>query len=139
MRHFLIASHGPLSQAILDSASLVSGRKGEFVSIGVEMNDSRETVRGRVNKALSGWPPEDEILALTDIIGGNVTNILTDYIKSRNLNIITGVNLGMVLEALFSDRDIPMEELVESIVSMGRAGIKHINSLLIENNEEDAV
>lgn len=137
MRHFLIASHGTLSQSILQSAALIAGEKGmsNFMHIGVELNDSREKVRDIIDKALKTWQPEDEILVLTDVIGGNVTNILSEYIDVRNLHIITGMNLGMVLEVIFSDENTPIDELAETIVSMGKMGIKYVNNLAQKNEE----
>jgi mannose/fructose-specific phosphotransferase system component IIA len=137
MRHFLVASHGALSNAILQSAALIAGKKGvnNYIYIAVELNDSREKVRQIVNEALETWRPEDEILVLTDIMGGNVTNILSEYISIRNIHIITGMNLGMVLETLFSDECTPIDELVETIVSMGKMGIKYVNSLTQKSGE----
>lgn len=137
MRHFLVASHGALSNAILQSAALIAGKKGvnNYIYIAVELNDSREKVRQIVNEALETWRPEDEILVLTDIMGGNVTNILSEYISIRNIHIITGMNLGMVLETLFSDECTPIDELVETIVSMGKMGIKYVNGLTQKSGE----
>ena len=141
MRRFLTASHGPLSGAILESTALIAGDNegASFAHIQVQSDDSREEVRKRIEEVLSAWPPEDEILALTDVCGGNVTNILTEYIGTYNLHIITGMNLSMVLEAQFSETDIPMEELVETLVDLGRTGIRYVNEALKENSEEDEV
>lgn len=139
MRRFLIASHGHLSSAILQSASMIAGknRTNSCVHIGVEQDDSRDKVKDRINQVLDAWNTDDEILVLTDIIGGNVTNILCEQIKVRNLHIITGMNLGMVLEALFAEEETPIEELAEDIVAMGKTGIKYVNTLAPKNEEEE--
>ncbi len=125
----MVASHGDLSNAILRSAALIAGDKGlqDYVHIEVDLNDSREKIRKMVDDAITAWQPDDEILVLTDIIGGNVTNILSEYISTHNIHIITGMNLGMVLETLFADESTPIDELIETVLTMGKKGIRYLN------------
>ncbi|MBW8352007.1 hypothetical protein K0H71_21635 [Bacillus sp. IITD106] len=132
MRRFLVASHGTLSHAILQSAALIIGEEkiNNFVHIGVELNDSHDKVKSSIDAYLNSWGDEDQILVLTDIMGGNITNILSEYIGVRDLHIITGMNLGMVLEVILSDEKTPIEELAESIVNMGKTGIEYLNITL---------
>ena len=102
MRHFLTASHGPLAGAILKSAAFIGG---EDVIAGVSvievmMEDSGDTIRERVESVFSAYGEEDEIIAMTDVFGGNVTNILTEYIGRRRLHLITGMNLAMAASCI---------------------------------------
>ncbi|MCJ7842977.1 hypothetical protein MUB24_19260 [Lederbergia sp. NSJ-179] len=132
MRRFLVASHGSLSEAILQSAALIIGEEkiNHFAHIGVELNDSHEKVKSSVDAYLNSWGNEDQIFVLTDILGGNITNILSEYIGVRDLHIVTGMNLGMVLEVLLSDEGTPIEELAENIVNMGKSGVQYLNHTL---------
>lgn len=141
MRRFLTASHGPLSGAILQSASLIAGQEAfsGFRSISVTMSDSRETVMGRVDEIFSQYDPEDEIIALTDVFGGSITNALTEYLGVRNLHIVAGINLPMVLEAGFSDENTPVEELVRALQATGHEQILYVNEIADQNKEEDEI
>lgn len=141
MRHFIVASHGPLSGAILKSAALIAGEETfhNFTAIQVTMEDSGDEIRRTVDQIFFGFAPEDEIIALTDVIGGNVTNILTEYVKIRNLHIVAGMNLGMVLEAGFSDESTPAAMLADSLLSMGKTGIRYINAVMNEESMEDEI
>lgn len=138
MRRYLVASHGSLSCAILESAALITGEEKikNFIHIKVESNDSREKVKDYVDTYLNKWENGDQILVLTDIKGGNITNILSEYISIRDLHIITGMNLGMVLEVLLSDERMPIEELAESLVTIGKNGIEYLNTTLQKEEEE---
>ena len=122
MRHFLTASHGPLAGAIE-----------------VLMEDSGDTIRERVESVFLAYGEEDEIIAMTDVFGGNVTNILTEYIGRRRLHLITGMNLAMVLEALLSDPSMDTEALVDRLCRSGREGVKHVNCLMEEKGEEEEI
>lgn len=141
MRRFVLASHGPLSAAILSSAGLIAGSNAfaDFGCIQVAMEDSGETIREAIDRIFSAYAPEDEIVALTDVAGGNVTNILTEYVGKRSLHIVAGMNLGMVLEAGFSAEDTPAAELVETLVDMGKTGVKYINAALGGQITEDEI
>ena len=147
MRHFLTASHGPLAGAILKSAAFIGG---EDVIAGVSvievmMEDSGDTIRERVESVFSAYGEEDEIIAMTDVFGGNVTNILTEYIGRRRLHLITGMNLAMILEALLSDPSMDTETLVDrqalvdQLCRSGREGVKHVNYLMEEKGEEEEI
>ena len=88
MRHFIIASHGPLSAAILKSASLIAGEDifRRFACIQVAMEDSGDRIRQICEGLFAGWEAEDEGIALTDVIGGNVANILMECQRSNPKN-----------------------------------------------------
>ncbi|MCI8475241.1 MAG: hypothetical protein HFF07_07885 [Oscillospiraceae bacterium] len=141
MRRFLTASHGPLSEAILQSASLIAGQEAfsGFRSISVIMSDSRETVMGRIDQLFSQYDPEDEIIAITDVFGGSITNALTEYISLRKLHIVAGMNLPLVLEAGLSDESTPVEELVKNLQATGHEQILYVNDMIDQNNGEDEI
>lgn len=141
MRYFIVASHGPLSTAILESASLIAGKETfrNFRAIYVTMQDSPENIRQTVDNCMVDFPEEAEIIALTDVFGGSVTNILTEYIQSRNLHIVTGMNLGMVIDAGFSGVETSTEELIEALIHTGQRGIRCVNSEIDNNELEDEI
>lgn len=141
MRYFIVASHGPLSTAILESASLIAGKETfrNFRAIYVTMQDSPENIRQTVDNCMVDFPEEAEIIALTDVFGGSVTNILTEYIQSRNLHIVTGMNLGMVIDAGFSDAETSTEELIEALIHTGQMGIRCVNSEIDNSKLEDEI
>lgn len=141
MRRFLTASHGPLSEAILKSASMIAGEEAfsGFRSISVTMSDSRETVMGMIDQVFSQYDPEDEIIAITDVFGGSITNALTEYIPLRKLHIVAGMNLPLMLEAGFSEEDTPVEELVKALQATGQGQILYVNGMADPEREEDEI
>ena len=141
MRHLLTASHGPLAGAVLKSAAFIGGDSlvADVAAIEVGMEDSAEEIRARIESVFKTYGPEDEIIAMADVFGGNVANILTEYIGRRKLHLITGMNLAMVLEAILSDPAMEAEELAARLCEAGRDGVKHVNCLMEENSEEEEI
>ena len=81
---------------------------------------------------------DDYILALTDVYGGSITRVLSEYVGIRNLHIITGINLGMLLEALFAKDMYGKDELITYLMKNGKDGIQYVNDDL-QNKEGDEI
>lgn len=136
MIQIITASHGPLSEAIIKSASIIAGSDitKNLKHIQITMDTSTEEAKKLVEEALDSFDPNDEILALTDVYGGSITRVISEYIGVRKLYIIAGMNLGMLLEALFVKDSYSIEELVDYLLQNGKEGIKCVNAEL--NNDE---
>ena len=136
MIQIITASHGPLSEAIIKSASIIAGSDitKNLKHIQITMDTSTEEAKKLVEEALDSFDSNDEILALTDVYGGSITRVISEYIGVRKLYIIAGMNLGMLLEALFVKDSYSIEELVDYLLQNGKEGIKCVNAEL--NNDE---
>lgn len=130
MRKILLASHGPLSFALKESATLIAGSTStEKVScISIQMDTSRESVEKELNAIFSDLKEGDEVLALTDVYGGSITRFVSEFIGQIKIHIITGVNLGMLLEALFASEEATIEDLVMTLQERAVEGIRYINA-----------
>ena len=81
MIQIIIASHGPLSEAIVKSASLIAGNEitKNIKHIQITMDTSVTEAKQMVDKALKSFDVNDEILALTDVYGGSITKVITEW------------------------------------------------------------
>ncbi len=132
MFRLLVASHGPLSSAIVDSAALIAGKEAvkDIKTISITMSTSYEETKELIDQIFICYEHDDFILALTDVYGGSITRVLSEYVGVRNLHIITGVNLGMLLEALFAKDMYEKEELISYLMKNGKGGIQYVNENL---------
>ena len=64
--------------------------------------------------------------------------MLSEYVGIRNLHIITGVNLGMLLETLFAKDMYGKDELITYLMKNGKDGIQYVNDDL-QNKEGDEI
>ena len=101
------------------------------------METSVEEVRQAVETILESFDENDKILALTDIYGGSITRVISEYIGVRKLDVITGVNLGILLEAIFMKDTMEYDELVSYLIVNGKNGIRHINTELESKGGEE--
>ena len=140
MFRLLVASHGPLSKAIVESAALIAGEEAvkDIKTISITMSTSYEETKELIDQAFMCYEHDDFILALTDVYGGSITRVLSEYVGTRNLHIITGVNLGMLLEALFAKDMYGKDELITYLMKNGKDGIQYVNDDL-QNKEGDEI
>ena len=87
-------------------------------------------VKKKIDKIFAEYDVNDEILALTDVYGGSITSVIAEYIDKRNIHIITGVNLGMFLEACLVIEQMSMDELVPYLLKQGKSAIHDVNEEL---------
>lgn len=139
MKRIIVASHGPLSRAIIESAALIASENAvkNIYSISVTMDTSHDEVIREVNKVFNEFDQNDEILALTDVYGGSITTVISEYIGIRSLHIITGINLGMLLETIFMLDQMEISELIEHLMQCGKDGIRYVNEELYSSEGEE--
>lgn len=139
MVQIIVASHGPLSASIVKSASLIAGSSSiaDIKTISITMETSVEEARKAVETVLDSFDENDKILALTDIYGGSITRVISEYIGVRKIDVITGANLGILLEAILMKDTLEYDELVNYLIENGKNGIRHINTELESEGDEE--
>jgi PTS system mannose-specific IIA component len=118
----IIVAHPDYAAALLRTAEYILGQLGDCASISVDATlDAAETVQ-RLNDAARFLDKGAGALILTDMFGGTPTNLCLALLTTHKVEVVTGVNLPMILKA-FSARALPLKELAELAAEAGRQGI----------------
>lgn len=104
---------------MLASAAMISGEMGRVQAVGLEPTDSPESFAERVEAAIDAGRPT---LVLTDLYGGTPHNVVCAMARHHDVRCISGVNLGLLLEAL-TTTDALDDALVERLLPVARDGI----------------
>ena len=125
----IIAAHTDYASALLRTAECILGPLGDCTSISVdEACDVADTVQ-RLNDATQLLDKGAGVLILTDMFGGTPTNLSLALLNTHNVEVVTGVNLPMIIKA-FGARGLPLKELAELAGEAGRQGIVVAGSML---------
>jgi PTS system mannose-specific IIA component len=90
----VVATHGHLAAELIRTAEAVVGPLDDTVGVGVEpMHDMRSDLKAAIARVDHG----DGVLLLTDIFGGSPTNLCLSFLAERKVEVVTGVNLPMLL------------------------------------------
>ena len=126
MRSFriVVVSHGPIAQALLSGAELIVGTQTDVDAIGFEPGQTPETLAERLDAAIGR--DERPVLVLTDLYGGSPNNVASVVCRATGAQCISGVNLGLLIEALMATDDLT-DELVQRLVDAARDGLRPVS------------
>lgn len=93
----LILTHGGLARELLEAASVISGRLSGFEALSLDWSDGFDEARTQVAAALERLDQGQGALILTDMYGGTPCNIAMTFYQAGKVEVLTGVNLPMVL------------------------------------------
>ena len=125
----VIVTHVDYGAALLRAAEHILGPAQDCTSIQVDINyDVSETVN-RLKEAVSLLDTGKGVLVLTDMFGGTPTNLSLSLMSSGNIEVLTGVNLPMLLKVM-GNRDKNLKELSEIACVAGCDGIAVAGDLL---------
>lgn len=93
----LILTHGGLARELLQAASVISGRLDGFEALSLNWSDGFDEARSQVAAALERLDQGQGVLILTDMYGGTPCNIAMTFFQAGKVEVLTGVNLPMVL------------------------------------------
>lgn len=107
---------------LLNAAEMIVGRLEKAEAIGITAKDSVEQIRDSVSGAIEKVSGAGVII-MTDMFGGTPSNMSISFLKDNEVEVITGVNLPMVIK-FASDRDkLGVEELAATLKKCGLESI----------------
>jgi len=120
----LILTHGGLATELLSAARVISGSLDTFEALPLDWSDDYELAHRKVRTVLGQLDRGQGTLILTDILGGTPFNVAMAFRDPGQVEIISGVNLPMVvrLGCLLND-DMSLPDLVRWIRDKARSSI----------------
>ena len=108
----IIATHGDLAKALLNTACMIVGPTDRCEVCTFDRDKSSEGLREMLKRAINKVGTEDGVIILTDMFGGTPSNISLSFLEQERVEVITGVNLPMVIYALTRREGKKLEEIV---------------------------
>lgn len=83
-----------------------------------------DELQSKFAKAISDIDQGDGVLVLTDLPGGTPCNrAVAEMVGDRNVKVISGTNLSMIIHACQVRKDKSLAALAKSVVAIGRSSI----------------
>lgn len=127
----VIVTHVDYGSALLRAAEHILGPVLDCTTLQVDINNDVSETVGRLKDAARRLDTGLGVLVLTDMFGGTPTNLSLSLLGQGDLNIevLTGVNLPMLLKILGS-REKSLAELADLACDAGRDGIAVAGEIL---------
>ena len=117
-------THGPLGEILLESARTIAGETPNVSALTLGWDDTFEQAHEKVRTALEQVDNGNGVLILTDMYGGTPFNVARSLVERGKVEIVTGVNLPMVLRLSCFNQDAPdLERAADWIQGKGQAAI----------------
>jgi len=124
MYGILIIGHRNLPQVLFEIINDMTGNVENFDFINVYPDENPDKVKEQLNKKIKEMMGKfDNILILTDMFGGTPSNLALSFLEKDKIEVITGVNLPMILKLKLNERDYNFKELVNFIKNYGKRNI----------------
>lgn len=140
---FLIVSHGSLAEGLKDSISMIMGEQEQFEAVGLRGDTDMEHFADEIYKAAVRVDDGDGIVLFTDMFGASPCNFAAMNMgrfleEKRNVKILTGVNLPMVLEGFIRRMECSdPEKIKEACLDGGREGVQDFTAHCMDMDEDD--
>lgn len=125
----VLVTHGAFGETLLQAAEMVLGPQEKCLAIGVDVNKGVDETMEVIRKSIRSVESGRGVICLTDLFGGSPTTMSLSLMKSENLEVITGVNLPMLVATLQS-RLMDLDALAEKAKTSGEQGIKVAGAML---------
>ncbi|MHC1681831.1 MAG: PTS sugar transporter subunit IIA [Clostridiaceae bacterium] len=133
----IVSSHGVFSREIVKSAEMIFGQQENVKVITFETGESADGLVDKYKEAMKELDYSHGLLFLVDLFGGSPYNAASRIVMSEdNMDIVTGVNLPMLLEVFASKGFMTISELADLAMISGSSAIKSFKSSF-ENVEEE--
>lgn len=123
----VIVTHGQLANELVSSAEMIVGEINHITTVSIGWHDDVEVAREEIERALQRVDAGNGVLVLTDMFGGTPTNIAASFLGRAPVEVVTGVNLPMVIKLATQEKDESLHDLARRVRDQGQEQI-HIAS-----------
>jgi len=124
----LLVTHGGIGFSLLKSATQILGKHPSNINcISIETDHEVHSYKKTINSELLKLDSGMGVLVMSDMYGATPTNILKELIVPNKFQVLTGLNLPMLMQALTS-RDSSLKDLTNDCLKYGRDNIINLNN-----------
>ncbi len=126
----VIVTHGQLANELVSAAEMIVGEIHHITAVSIGWHDDVDVAREEIDRAIQRVDTGEGVLLLTDMFGGTPTNIAATFIGQANVEVVTGVNLPMVIKLATQDAGEQLADLARRVLVQGQQQIYLASDIL---------
>ena len=130
----VIVTHYRLGDEFLQALRLIVPDAPDFRAVSIEPTQSVDEMRSQISAALDDADKGDGVLVLTDMFGGTPSNISLSFLDEHQVEVVTGLNLPMLIKLATLRETKSLEDLAAFIKQYGQRNISVASELLPEQD-----
>ena len=133
----VIATHSQLGDALIDAAEFIIGNRPETtVSVSINLNENVDKLRQKIVEGIKKVDQHEGVLILTDMFGGTPSNLSYSFLEEGRVEVISGVNLPMLIKAVEAREKTQLSELAVDLETFGKKSISLASGILKGNKRK---
>ena len=126
----LIVTHGRLATELLNAAEAILGDVQNIAAVSIGWHDDVNLASSMIEKAIKRVDSGSGVLVLTDMFGGTPTNIASTFLDGGVVEVVTGVNLPMLIKLIQLEADVDLAAAAALVRENGQNNIYIASDLL---------
>jgi PTS system mannose-specific IIA component len=129
----VVASHGRLAEELISTARQIVGELPDCVSCSVDTSASLEEIQSQLKNAVKSVDQGDGVIVFADLIGGSPCTQSLSLCRQNRMEVLTGVNLPMLLKAnslRAAHPSLLLEVMAQQLAQYGQKNITCATDLL---------
>ncbi len=130
---FIVITHGDFGRELVRAAQVILGEQKDVWALSLHEKDGLETLTERIGKILKEANEQSEgKIILVDMFGGTPANASLKFVNDRKVEIISGVNLPMLISGLNYRQSLPLKELSRLVRQKGEENILDVKKKFLD-------
>ena len=126
----LIVTHCDLGKELRNAAEFIVGKIESVDTIAITETSGTDLLRKKIEAKIGALDKGDGVLILTDMFGGTPSNLSLSFLKEGKIEVLTGVNLPMIIAIVQNRPNFKVTALSEKAHEAGKMGISLASKLL---------
>ena len=126
----VVVTHGQLAVELVNAAETIVGDLPQFAAVSIGWHEDVEDAREAIAAAIERVKQPAGVLLATDMFGGTPSNLGITFLEQNKIEIVTGVNLPMLIKAASLKDGASLTEVARSLREHGRNAIWVASDLL---------
>jgi PTS system mannose-specific IIA component len=126
----LVVSHGHLARELVAAAEMIVGEISHIQAVSIGWHDDVNDARKEIERRIAEVDQGSGVIILTDMFGGTPSNIAFSFHEPGKVDIVTGVNLPMIIKIASQKEDDTLEILARAVREQGQSSISTASDFL---------
>lgn len=119
----VVIAHGRLAEEFCNTAREIIGDIGNCEPVSILSDEGRSILCDKISNAINKVDKGEGVLILVDTCGGSPATLCLNIAQNKNIKIISGLNLSMLLEAIHYQNKLSLQDLAARVEEAGKKAI----------------
>jgi PTS system mannose-specific IIA component len=131
MTGILVVTHANLASTLIETLEFIMEKEQDnLLPISIDIKEDPDSLRKKIKQGISKVMTDNGVLIFTDMFGGTPSNLAYSFLEEGKVEVISGVNLPLLLKAVTARKKMDMETLTTSLVEHGKRSISLASGIL---------